>query len=235
MGLARLIYTFGNLVWGGCAPSPSVSEGWSSELQARYYNRLLDLQPDPTAAWIRLLSDRAERIILYTPSLLGVSFCHSRDGFLELTEVLMLCGEGPRNMAIKTLVNSWSTSSRMGEKDVLDCFFCGHHKGDRLLHYLSCDSLWTLIVSCAGLSSDYLGASALCRGGYIAPSVVECNLIACAFLVYHAIKMQRLEIALESIAVGDFSPTLHLVIELAHFHLNVIGFIKPACVQGLRL
>ncbi len=157
------------------------------------------------------------------------------DGFLKLTKVLKLCGEGPRNMAIKTLVNSWSTSSRMGERDKLDGYFCGYHKGDRLMHYPGCDTLWSILVSCACLTTDFLGASALHRGGYIDPSPVGCNLIACAFLVYHAIKMQHSEVALESTSSGDFSPTLDLTIELAHYHLNSIGFVKPGISRTARL
>ena len=103
------------------------------------------------------------------------------------------------------------------------------------MHYLGCETLWTLLVSCANLTTDYLGASALKRGGYIDPSPVGCELIACAFLVYHAIKMQHSEVALESISSGDFSPTIDLTIELALFHLNAIGFVKPGICLASRL
>ena len=82
----------------------------------------MDLQPNPTASWIHLLNDRADKIIEYYPCLQGGSFCLTQEAFLNLTKVLKLCGEGPRNMAIKTLVNSWTTSSRMGENDKHDCF-----------------------------------------------------------------------------------------------------------------
>ncbi len=222
------LHTSRNLVGGALPPLPRSSRGEDQiggSLQARYYSRLHELQPNPTASWVLLLNARAEKINAYHGN--ETQFSLSPDGYLELTRILKLCGEGTRNMAIKTLVNSWATSSRMGEKDKLDCLFCGHHKGDRLHHYLKCDPLWTLIVSCAGLGTEYLGASALVRGGYISPSVVGCNLIACAFLVYHAIKLQHTEVAMDAIACGDFTVVTQLVLELAAFHLNAISFIKP--------
>ncbi len=112
----------------------------------------------------------------------------------------------------------------MGEAEIHDCFFCAKSGGDRLPHYLQCDTFWTLLISCAGLGTDQLGICPLVRGCYSRPSLTGCNLITCAFLVYHAIKLQHLEVALEGINAGDNVPTLNPVIELALYHFDSIGF-----------
>ena len=45
-------------------------------------------------------------------------------------------------------------------------------------------------------------------------------LIACAFLVYHAIKLQHLDVALNAIASKDFTPIVDLSLRLAEMHLK---------------
>ena len=66
---------------------------------------------------------------------------------------------GPRRMMIliKSWLNSWTTISRM-EHEPGDCIFCCGG-GDALHHYLRCDHLWTLLVSCAHLDKTWLPAT----------------------------------------------------------------------------
>jgi hypothetical protein len=69
---SRVTDVFGNtrVVGGALPPLPRSQRGEAQiggSLQARYYSRLVDLQPNPTASWIHLLNDRAEKIIDYYP------------------------------------------------------------------------------------------------------------------------------------------------------------------------
>ncbi len=59
-----------SLVGGALPPPPGRLRDRSAKggsLQARYYGRLVELQPDPTDAWIHLLVDRASMVIKESP------------------------------------------------------------------------------------------------------------------------------------------------------------------------
>ena len=78
---------------------------------------------------------------------------------------------------------------------------------DDLPHYLECNCLWNIVISSANLGAEFLDLDPLSRAGLNDPSKVGCNLIACAFLVYHAIKLKHLEESLNAIAADDLPHT----------------------------
>ena len=78
----------------------------------------------------------------------------------------------------------------MHEEVIGDCVFCCGG-GDALQHYLVCDHLWTLLVSCAGLKKEWLNLSAAQRLGFERPGIKSYLLIIVALKVYHAMKARR--------------------------------------------
>ena len=71
-----------------------------------------------------------------------------------------------------------------------DCIFCCGG-GDALHHYLRCDHLWTLLVSCARLDKSWLTATPAQRLGFVEPTTTSLLLITVAFWVYHGMKARR--------------------------------------------
>ena len=74
---------------------------------------------------------------------------------LRLQSVQVSCKMGTSRMMIliKSWLNSWTTSSRM-EQEIGDCVFCCGG-GDALHHYLRCDHLWTILISCANFFKKF--------------------------------------------------------------------------------
>ena len=152
------------------------------------------------------------------------SFPFSLVELLELRRVLKTLQPGPRMLAIKTLLNSWSTSKRLHEPKIHRCLVCGSFQDD-LPHYLVCNTFWDLLCCAAKLDKSFLDLPPLHRCGLCDPSSKKLLLIACAFRVYHAIKFQHLELALSAHAPGgDPSPLFDLILHLAEFHLKELKF-----------
>ena len=57
---------------------------------------------------------------------------------------------------LKTVINSWYTTHRMGEVPRLACIFGCPGMEDNLKHYLACEPMWTLAASAGGLTWDFL-------------------------------------------------------------------------------
>ena len=150
-------------------------------------------------------------------------YLFSSSDLKELSKVLLTVSPGPRLMVIKTLVNSWSTSKRMHESVIHPCLFCGDGEDD-LAHYLICDVLWTVISTSANLNSWQILIPPLERVCIVSPTKGNCILIACAFLVYHAVKLQHLDVALNAIASKDPTPIVDLSLRLAEIHLKDLLF-----------
>ena len=108
-------------------------------LQAKIFKHLSVSEDVRGLAWRKLLG---ERLSTLCPDEFEEKYVLSEAHFKELCKVLMTLGPGPRLCVIKTLVNSWATSCRMGESVDLPGFFCGLDMEDDLTHYLECDSFW---------------------------------------------------------------------------------------------
>ena len=190
----------------------------SGSLQAKIYKLLGASEEAKNLAWRKLLGDR-----LYSPCSdeFGEPFVLSGEHLWNVWRVLLTLGHGPRLCVIKTLINSWATSCRMGESVDLPCFFCGEDMEDDLGHYLECDLFWTLLVTSAGLKS--LGCSFLLlppsqRVGILHPTTLGFKLLAGAYLVYHALKLEHIVAVRSALASGDLSPIHELTISLAELH-----------------
>ena len=189
-----------------------------TSLQAKIFKHLSVGEAVRSLAWRKLLGDR---LCTLCPEEFEEPYILSEDHFRSVCRVLMTIGPGPRLLVIKTLINSWSTSSRMGESVVLPCLFCGQVEEDELCHYLSCDTFWTLLISSAGLktvSLSLLSLSPSQRVGMLNPSKVCFKLLAGAFLVYHAIKIGHTVEIQNACSSGDFVPLQELTLSLADVH-----------------
>ena len=117
----------------------------------------------------------------------------SEDGFAALRNVLSGLskrkGSSEAMYVLKTLTNAWATTSRYHEDDRWPCIFGCECESDSLKHYLSCDPLWTLCISHAGLGSEMLQLSPshrLCLSNPSPDSVKVCGM---ACWLYHALKI----------------------------------------------
>ena len=142
------------------------------------------------------------------------------DGELQaVCTVLLKLGAGPRTCVIKTLVNSWTTSCRMGEDIDLPCFLCGDEDmEDDLCHYLECDTFGTLLVMSANLklrANSFLCLSPTHRIGLLNPSVIGFKLLAGAFLVYHGLKFSHIAEVKSALASGVLGPIHELTHKIA--------------------
>ena len=207
----------------------------SGSLQARIYKLLCVGDEAKFLAWRRLLGDRA---CMLCEDIEEDSCVLSLEQFSRVRAVLLTLGHGPRLCAIKTLINSWATSCRMGEKVDLPCFFCGEDMEDDLDHYLACDTFWTLLISSARLGS--LGTSFLSlppshRLGVLHPTSLSFKLLAGAYLVYHALKLEHIEVVKDALSSGDLSSIHLLTISLAELHYSDLikqsDLVMP-CFQG---
>ena len=112
----------------------------------------------------------------------------------------------------------------MHEPIIHKCLFCGEAEDD-LSHYLVCDLLWDMLISTAKLKSNHLSLSALERLGLVKPSALHFRLLACAFKVYHAFKLEYIDRVLHSLAAEDEAVRLHLTLELAKIYLEEEGLL----------
>ena len=191
----------------------------SGPLQAKVFKQMSLGDAARRLAWRKLLGDR---LCILCPDEYDDPFVISEECLNGLIIVLLTLKPGPRLCVIKTLINSWATSSRMHESVILPCACCGEFMEDELTHYLSCDSFWTLLVSSARLNKSFLSLTPSQRLGLSNPSTVGFNLLAGAFLVYHAVKLGHTETFLQASASGDFSPVQELIIRLAVLHYRDI-------------
>ena len=199
----------------------------SKSFQALAYKKFCAAQVLPSKAWLVLLNKRSKMFInesSFEWACWQTPFSMSEAGLQKLISVLMSVREGPRLMAIKTLTNSWTTSRRLHEGAdnaiIHPCFLCGETRMDDLSHYLECSLFWNVLITSANLGAEFLDLDPLSRAGLNNPSKVGFNLIACAFLVYHAIKLEHLEESLNAIAAGDLTHTTNLARRLAEVHLQ---------------
>jgi len=97
---------------------------------------------------------------------------------------------------IKTWSNAWTTSSRMHEAETLPCVFgCGGV--DSLEHYLCCESLWTIVISCSQGRVEHLHVCPATKLGFGPMPATWLRRLVVAFNCFHAIKMaHRSEIQL---------------------------------------
>lgn len=105
---------------------------------------------------------------------------------------LSALGSSPCMIVVKTLANSWATSSRCHEAFqstcLLGCDYChplfGSRPSDSLAHYLSCPILWRFVKAASGL---WPGDCAAHRCG-ISGRAIDPRLLSVAHITYHHLK-----------------------------------------------
>ena len=120
---------------------------------------------------------------------------------------------------LKTWTNGWATSERFHEVVILPCIFgCGGH--DSLAHYLSCQHLWSLLLSqrnahTAALTHSPSQRACLCN-------VCKWSIVNCwvAFQAYHALKIDHRDVVYAAVESGDFHGVLCTVMELMALFCN---------------
>ena len=79
----------------------------------------------------------------------------SSSSFKSVVPLVRSLGPRGASAVVKACANPWVISSRMREHAVLPCVFgCG--AVDSFEHYLSCDALWILVISCTHGRSELL-------------------------------------------------------------------------------
>ena len=137
--------------------------------------------------WDMQLEKRA--VMLCGPDDSGSSGCDWSKFHQEILQVSSKMGTSRMMILIKSWLNSWTTTSRM-EHEIGDCVFCCGG-WDALHHYLRCDHLWTILISCANFEKKWLFASPAHRMGFVEPSTTSLLLLTVAFRVYHSMKARR--------------------------------------------
>ena len=186
---------------------------------------------DPFIAWVKLVKDLSTLYIgHYSNEMFLSTFeCNLSDSnpelmhFKEFCPPLLPLNPSIRIRVIQTLVNSWSTSRRLHEPKIHKCSFCGEWEDD-MPHYLNCSVLRCLILFPVRMSKDLLSAPPQFRIGMLRPNSKGMKLVACAFSVYHAIRLQYLEVALLAHSDVDLLPLVQLILNLADLHLSEMNF-----------
>ena len=182
-------------------------EGASTTLQKQIYLHIAESEPDP---WVELLSKRLPAICpLLTPIDLDSTV-------LMLATHLKELGPHCASCVIKTLTNSWCTSSRFHEDNLLPCIFGRFNASDTVEHYLSCDCLWTTIASCANLSAAWFCNDIGTQLELQNANHHSLKILCVSFRLYHAIKMGYYDLVLEAQASGIFDKIQLLAFELGN-------------------
>jgi len=127
----------------------------------------------------------------------------------DVTNAFEILRSLPPSIAIhwlKTVSNAWCTTSRMHESSSLPCIFGCAGQEDRLSHYMHCITLWSILHESFG---GYFAPSLVSRIGYLQPSPKKFIIIACAFEIYHALKVGNRNIVEECVATFRFSKVVH--------------------------
>ena len=111
---------------------------------------------------------------------------------------------------LKTVINSWYTTHRMGEVPRLSCIFGCPDKEDNLKHYLLCSPMWSLAVSACGLPLSFLSLDPIERLCIFNKSVPGLRLLSVAFRSYRAPKLNQRCLIDTRIANNDFKDCLCL-------------------------
>ena len=108
----------------------------------------------------------------------------------------------------------------MHEAVILPCIF-GCEAVDSLEHYLCCDPMWTILISCSKGGTELLQSSPSTRLGFGADPMAWLQRLAIAFSCYHAINIghrDEVDSALES---GDPSQV----------HERLMNYARVFCLE----
>jgi hypothetical protein len=178
-------------------------------LQNAFYTLLQSLTPP---SWCQTLERKLE-----TFDCLDSEVILSNDSLASAASRLKKLGPRIAMCVIKTWANAWTTSTRMHEAYELPCIFGCQGCEDDLEHYLICDPLWTVVISCSSGQSELLHAGPFTKLGlaFDDSSIVWWKKIAIAFSCYHAIKMSHRFEILSCHESGNFCQVEDRLLEYA--------------------
>ena len=96
---------------------------------------------------------------------------------------------------IKTVTNAWCTSHRVHETNKLNCIFGCRSSPDRLDHYITCTSLWSLVHEAFG--GDFTPCF-FARFSFSRPCDRSLYILAAACDIYHGLKLGLREVVDEA-------------------------------------
>ena len=159
-----------------------------------FYSHLQALSPP---RWSTTLSRKLDSFECLAGQLVTIDdSCVSR-----LAQALTKLGPRVAAAVIKTWANVWTTSTRMHEPIPLPCIFGCEGCSDTLNHYLTCDILWTAVISCSFGRTELLRPSPFITLG-LDGSFERLQMLAIAFSSYHALKMSHHAELITSLACG---------------------------------
>ena len=159
----------------------------------------------------------SRRLEVLAPQCLPFDFAAQRVAFCRLAKCV---GPSMVTTVIKSFTNSWITSHRFHEDKRWPCIFGCEGGLDTFEHYLGCDPLWTILVSCAGLGTAALHDSPVQRLGLANPTKQRFILITLASRCFHGIRMNHSAQVDLAIRERDFSNVQTLLLELALIHFK---------------
>ena len=155
--------------------------GGRKNIQAAFYKLLCTFYPSNWAGTLE------RKVAAFSCVEVPPRFFRSSE-FDSVIPIVKSIGVRGATSIVKTWANAWTTSSRMHEAAVLPCIFgCG--AVDSLDHYLCCDPLWTVVISCTHGHSELLQASPLTKLGFGQSPLAWLQRLCVAFRCYHAIKL----------------------------------------------
>lgn len=123
-------------------------------------------------------------------------------------------------MVLKTWTNGWATSHRFHEANLLKCIFgCRQSCPDSLTHYLWCPRLWAPIFQRSVQIGESIASDTLLeRLCIVSPTLTRIRSLVCAFLSYHALRLDY------SGRVGDAQNSQDFS-EVLDKHHEILGFL----------
>ena len=130
----------------------------------------------------------------------------------------------------------------MGENVFLDCVFGCIGSKDKLIHYLECPIILSIVNEAF---SGLLAPQAFSRIGYVEPTALKFAQVACMFQAYHAVKIgMRCEVD-KALQTRKFASIIHaasiLARDCAQAHVSFAGTdtqstrITHACTRPVRV
>jgi len=129
-----------------------------------------------------------------------------------LLAFLRTCQHHYAMITLKTLLNSWCTSSRYNDNSADSCIFGCSHAKDDISHYSSCPHLWKISYLNSRTSfPDWTEQRLL----FVEPSLERLEALVIAFTAYHAVKLGHPELRLQATRSHDFDGILALLRHVA--------------------
>jgi hypothetical protein len=177
-------------------------------LQKKFYTNICNSMLEP---WVALINDKL-KVLNAVEGLPGNIF--TNEHFLEFSRDLKMLPSTMKSCLFKTLINSWYTSHRMHENELLPCIFGCDSEGDNLSHYLSCDPMWTLAASASSLPAVFLSLAPLARLCLLNRSPLGLKLLSVVFRGYHALKMGHRNLVEYCVRSGNFDEIILLALRI---------------------